>query len=67
MVTITKDNLRRDQLRKFAYSLKNSPTVMTPMFRACCKKFSIKAKQPVTNVKTRWGSTYNMLKWALQI
>jgi len=38
---------------------------MTPAFRACCKKFNMKAKQPVTDVKTRWGSTYNMLKWAL--
>ena len=54
------------QLHKFANSLKNSPTVLTPMFHASCKKFSIKPKQPVTDVKTRWSSTYNMLRWAIQ-
>jgi len=36
------------------------------MFRASCNKFNIDPKQPVTDVKTRWSSTYNMLKWALE-
>ena len=39
---------------------------MTPAFHGSCKKFNIKPKQPVTDVQTRWGSTYNMLKWSIE-
>ncbi|KAF8649141.1 hypothetical protein AX14_008740 [Amanita brunnescens Koide BX004] len=53
------------KLRKIAYGLKNSPTVVTPHWRELCKMWKKKDKNLPRDVRTRWNSTYDMLEVAI--
>jgi hypothetical protein len=58
-------NQTSPQLRKTAYALKNSPTVVTPRWRELCKTCDIKEKNMPRDVHTHWNSTYDMIEFAL--
>jgi hypothetical protein len=61
------------QLRKFAYALKNSTTILLPEWIKVIKKLATESTGVETalsprimprDVSTRWNSTYDMLKFA---
>ncbi|KAG6851602.1 hypothetical protein C0991_007760, partial [Blastosporella zonata] len=62
------DELRvlAEELRKVAFAMKNSPTVVAPRWRVICNMLGLKERNMPTDVRTRWNSTHDMLKFALE-
>jgi hypothetical protein len=58
------------QLRKFAYAVKNSTTLLLPEWNNIVKRLAADTKKSLSlrvmprDVTTRWNSTYDMLKFA---
>jgi hypothetical protein len=61
------------QLRKFAYSLKNSTMILLLEWNKVIKKLAVEStgvekaltlRMMPRDVRTRWNSTYDMLKFA---
>ena len=59
------------QLHKLAYAIKNSPTIVLPRWKEVIKEFAassdhkLMVRMMLRDVRTRWNSTYDMLKFAL--
>ena len=58
-------NQTSPQLRKTAYALKNSLTVVMPRWCELCKTCDIKEKNMPCDVHTHRNSTYDMIEFAL--
>ncbi|GLB40642.1 hypothetical protein LshimejAT787_0805130 [Lyophyllum shimeji] len=52
------------KIRKIAYSVKNSSTILLPLWHRLCREHGVAFKMLPRDVKTRWNSTYDMLKVA---
>jgi hypothetical protein len=60
------DNLINSfQLRKTAFAIKNSTTLMLPRWYAILKELKLNERIMPRDVTTRWNSTYDMLKFAI--
>ena len=53
------------QLRKLAYALIHSPTVLLPAWHAVLKQLDLAMRNMPRDVRTRWNSTYTMLVFAI--
>lgn len=56
----------RSQLRKFAYAVKNSTTILLPKWFSILKDLTLSERMMPRDVTTRWNSTFDMLDFALQ-
>jgi hypothetical protein len=54
------------QLRKIAFAIKNSSTLILPRWYALLEELELSARIMPRDVTTRWNSTYDMLKFALE-
>ncbi|KAJ7140229.1 hypothetical protein C8R43DRAFT_892792, partial [Mycena crocata] len=54
------------QLRKIVMKIPKSPTVILPLWRDTCLDMNLKPVLIPRDVSTRWNSTHDMLKIALQ-
>ncbi|KIL56859.1 hypothetical protein M378DRAFT_88699, partial [Amanita muscaria Koide BX008] len=54
------------QLRKVAFAIKNSSTILLPRWRIICKELALTVRMMPRDVKTRWNLTYDMLEFALE-
>lgn len=55
----------RRQLRKFAFKVINSTTILLPAWKATLKELGLPVRLLKRDVWTRWNSTYDMLELAL--
>ncbi|KAF8870860.1 hypothetical protein BD779DRAFT_1403162, partial [Infundibulicybe gibba] len=53
------------KLRKLAYAIKNSSTIVLPAWRATLKSLGLSDRMMPRDVSTRWNSTFDMLMFAL--
>ncbi|KAF8867746.1 hypothetical protein BD779DRAFT_1417179, partial [Infundibulicybe gibba] len=53
------------KLRKLAYAIKNSSTIILPAWRATLKTLGLGDRMMPRDVSTRWNSTFDMLVFAL--
>jgi len=53
------------QLRKLAFSLKNSTTILLPQWYKTLTAHNLAHRMMVRDVTTRWNSTYDMLEFAI--
>jgi hypothetical protein len=54
------------QLRKTAYAIKNSSTILLPQWFKLLEKLKLDLRMMPRDVSTRWNSTFDMLYFALQ-
>ena len=54
------------QLRKLAFKLINSTTILGPAWKQCLADLKIKYRQMPRDVSNRWNSTFDMLDFALE-
>jgi hypothetical protein len=54
------------QLRKTAYAIKNSTTIILPKWYAILKDINLGARIMPRDVTTRWNSTFDMLDFAIE-
>jgi hypothetical protein len=54
------------KLRKLAYSLKNSTTLLLPKWFSILEDLEISKRMMPRDVTTRWNSTFDMLDFALK-
>ncbi|KAF7763751.1 hypothetical protein Agabi119p4_8288 [Agaricus bisporus var. burnettii] len=54
------------KLRKIAFAVKNSPTVIAPRWNEICTSKGLKKRHIPTDVKTRWNSTHDLLDFSLK-
>ena len=54
------------QLRKLAFAIKNSSTLILPEWFAILERLELSARMMPRDVKTRWNSTYDMLIFAVE-
>ena len=54
------------QLRKLAFKIVNSTTKLAPVWRDICKELSLEERMIPRDVRTRWNSTYDMIKMAIE-
>jgi len=54
------------QLRKIAFSIINSTTILLPMWFQTLEKMKLKERKMPRDVSTRWNSTFDMLDFALE-
>jgi hypothetical protein len=54
------------QLRKIAFAIKNSSTILLPRWHAILKDLKLGDRVMPRDVATRWNSTYEMLKFAVE-
>jgi hypothetical protein len=57
---------RTSQLRKIAFAIKNSSTIILPRWYEVLKELDLNAHMMPRDVSTRWNSTFDMLKFALE-
>lgn len=53
------------QVRRFAFAVINSTTILLPEWKRVCAAKDLKVKLLPRDVRTRWNSTYDMLVVAL--
>ncbi|KAL1711435.1 hypothetical protein EV715DRAFT_174506, partial [Schizophyllum commune] len=53
------------QLRKLAFKIINSSTILLPAWKETLEKLNMKIRFLPRDVRTRWNSTYDMLVSAL--
>ncbi|KAJ7745355.1 hypothetical protein B0H16DRAFT_1321768, partial [Mycena metata] len=53
------------QIRRFAFGVIHSTTLLLPLWRKTCVSLSLNVRLIPRDVKTRWNSTYDMLHVAL--
>jgi hypothetical protein len=58
--------LPRYQLRKLAYALKNSTTILLPKWFSVLEDLKLAKRMMLRDVSTHWNSTFDMLDFALQ-
>jgi hypothetical protein len=58
--------LCRFKLRKTAYAIKNSPTIILPKWFLTLDELELGHRMMPRDVSTRWNSTYDMLSFALK-
>ena len=54
------------QLRKIAFTIKNSTTIVLPQWNADLKDLNLKIRMIPRDVPTRWNSTFDMLEFAIR-
>ena len=54
------------QIRKLAFAIKNSSTVILPQWFETLKELELDERVMPRDVRTRWNSTYDMLVFAYQ-
>ncbi|KIL61835.1 hypothetical protein M378DRAFT_63359, partial [Amanita muscaria Koide BX008] len=54
------------KLRKVTHAVKNSSMKLLPRWREICKDNGLPIRVMPRDVKTRWNSTYDMLKFAIK-
>lgn len=54
------------QLRKIAFKIVNSTTLLGPAWKACLDELQMPFRFMPRDVATRWNSTYDMLNFALE-
>ena len=54
------------QLRKFAYAVKNSPTILLPQWFLTLQDLALSERIMPRDVTTRWNSTFDMLDFAIE-
>jgi hypothetical protein len=59
-------NLDTSQLRKFAYAVKNSPTILLPRWFLSLGDLALSEHIMPRDVTTRWNSTFDMLDFAIE-
>lgn len=59
-------NSCRFKLRKVAYAIKNSPTIVIPKWFLTSDKLGLGHRMMPWDVSTRWNSTYDMLLFSLK-
>jgi hypothetical protein len=55
------------QIRKLAFKIINSSTLLLPSWKALLRELEIAEKMLPRDVSTRWNSTYDMLEAALKL
>ncbi len=53
-------------LRKFAYAVKNSPTILLPQWFLTLEDLALSERIMPRDVTTRWNSTFDMLDFAVE-
>ena len=59
-------NLTSTQLRKTAFAIKHSSTIILPQWFATLEDFGLSPRMMPRDVSTRWNSTYDMLEFAIE-
>lgn len=59
-------NHYRTQLRKLAYAMKNSTTIILPKWFSILEDLKLIKHMMPRDVATRWNSTFDMLDFAIQ-
>ncbi|KAJ7238430.1 hypothetical protein C8J57DRAFT_1086883, partial [Mycena rebaudengoi] len=54
------------KIRRIAFSIIKSTTVLLPLWRSTCVAHKMKARLIPRDVSTRWNSTFDMLKVAIE-
>ncbi|KAJ7483740.1 hypothetical protein B0H11DRAFT_1647285, partial [Mycena galericulata] len=54
------------QIRRLAFAVIHSSTLLLPMWRRLCVGEGLKARVIPRDVATRWNSTFDMLKVAIE-
>ncbi|TFK81276.1 hypothetical protein K466DRAFT_454437, partial [Polyporus arcularius HHB13444] len=54
------------KLRKLAFKIVNSTTKLAPAWRDICKELGLPERMIPRDVRTRWNSTYDMIKMAVE-
>jgi hypothetical protein len=53
------------QLRKIAFSIKNSTTIILPEWYSTLEELGLHARMMPRDVSTRWNSTFDMVEFAI--
>ena len=56
----------RRQLRKLSFKLINSSTLLLPQWRGLLKELGLKERNIPRDVRTRWNSTHDLLKFCIE-
>ncbi|KAJ7195704.1 hypothetical protein B0H12DRAFT_1038619, partial [Mycena haematopus] len=51
---------------RFSFAIIHSTTVLLPLWRKTCTRFELEARLIPRDVATRWNSSYDMLKFAIE-
>jgi hypothetical protein len=54
------------QLRKMAFAIKNSTTIILPEWYRILEELALKERIMPRDVSTRWNSTFDMLDFAIE-
>ncbi|KAF9037228.1 hypothetical protein BJ165DRAFT_1314081, partial [Panaeolus papilionaceus] len=54
------------KVRKIAFKTIHSTTLLLPAWKSCLEELNLKVKLIPRDVRTRWNSTYDMLKFILE-
>jgi hypothetical protein len=54
------------QLRKMAFTIKNSTTIILPEWYRILEELALKERIMPRDVSTRWNSTFDMLDFAIE-
>jgi hypothetical protein len=54
------------QLRKLAFAIKNSTTILLPQWFAVLQELKVAEQMMPRDVRTRWNSTFDMLDFAVE-
>ena len=60
------NSLHASQLRKTAFAIKNSSTLILPRWTKILEELELNDRMMPRDVSTRWNSTFDMLKFAIE-